>query len=37
VRYYDGSGFGLTPYIPYAWQEKGNILSAGIFSASGYY
>jgi transposase len=28
VRYYDGSGFGLTPCIPYAWQEKGKTLTA---------
>ena len=23
LRYFDESGFSLTPYIPYAWQEKG--------------
>ncbi|MDD1422837.1 transposase [Dolichospermum sp. ST_sed1] len=28
VRYYDESGFSLTPYIPYAWQEKGKTLTA---------
>nr|WP_276324172.1 transposase [Anaplasma marginale] len=24
LRYFDESGFSLTPYVPYAWQEKGN-------------
>jgi len=28
VRYYDESGFSLTPHIPYAWQEKGKTLTA---------
>ncbi len=28
VWYYDESGFSLTPYIPYAWQEKGKPLTA---------
>ena len=23
LRYFDETGFSLTPYIPYAWQEKG--------------
>lgn len=27
--YYDESGFGMTPCVPYAWQEKGTTLTAG--------
>jgi len=26
LRYFDESGFCLTPYVPYAWQEKGEII-----------
>ena len=29
--YGDGSGFSLTPYIPYAWQEKGAIIEVPSF------
>lgn len=27
LRYFDESGFCLTPYLPYAWQEKGQTIS----------
>jgi transposase len=27
LRYFDASGFCLIPYVPYAWQEKGETLS----------
>lgn len=27
LRYFDESGFCLTPYLPYAWQEKGTTIS----------
>jgi transposase len=27
LRYLDETGFTLTPYIPYAWQEKGEVIS----------
>jgi transposase len=27
LRYFDESGFCLVPYIPYAWQEQGDIIS----------
>ncbi len=28
LRYYDESGFCMTPCVPYAWQEKGKTLTA---------
>ena len=27
LRYYDESGFCLVPYIPYAWQEQGEVIA----------
>jgi DDE superfamily endonuclease len=27
LRYYDASGFCLVPYIPYAWQEQGEVIA----------
>jgi transposase len=27
LRYFDASGFCLVPYIPYAWQEKGPLIT----------
>jgi len=27
LRYFDASGFCLVPYIPYAWQEKGDTIA----------
>jgi len=27
LRYFDESGFCLVPYIPYAWQEKGDTIA----------
>ena len=29
LRYFDESGFCLVPYIPYAWQERGETISRG--------
>jgi transposase len=29
LRYFDESGFCLVPYIPYAWQERGETISIG--------
>ena len=26
LRYFDESGFCLTPYVPYAWQENGEVI-----------
>lgn len=28
LRYFDESGFCLVPYIPYAWQEKGETIAS---------